>query len=49
MAAMNRADAQSREALQLAMRQFMAAWEGDRDAISLNPKLNTAQKPEDEA
>ena len=45
MAAMNRADAQSRDALQLAMRQFMAAWEGDRDA----PPLNTSSLPEDEA
>jgi hypothetical protein len=31
--------------LQLAMRQFMAAWEGDRDA----PPLNTSSLPEDEA
>ena len=31
MAAMNRADARERENLQHAMRQFIAAWEGDRE------------------
>lgn len=47
MAAMHRADAEARDALQLAMRQFVAAWEGDRDNTAGSPTaLQDAQKPE---
>lgn len=41
MGALNRADAESRDALQLAMRQCMAVWEGERETGTASDGLST--------
>ena len=41
MGALNRADAESRDALQLAMRQCMAVWEGERETDTASDRLST--------